>query len=197
MALRLHACVCPAVHNPRFRATHPLEDCPTPLWVSQNRWMLVDLTARRTDWGPALGGEGVVVHTTLPDVGYAFGAAEEKRAGTQDWMLHCYGLVLLVCCAALELCWRLRSLAMQHSMWQAVVARISCCAVLTEKRLVKSEKPEESQLRDKLSTMRSERLSQVATQQQQARSMLVRPCQLFSACFHNAVTVSWFGVSCL
>lgn len=70
-----------AVHNPRFKATHPLEDCPTPLWVSQSRWLLVDLTARRTDWGPALGGEGVVVHNTLPDVSYAFGVAEEKRTG--------------------------------------------------------------------------------------------------------------------
>jgi hypothetical protein len=41
----------------------------------------MDLTARRTDWGPALGGDGVVVHTTLPDISYAFGNAEEKRAG--------------------------------------------------------------------------------------------------------------------
>lgn len=68
------------LHNPKFKATHPLEDCPTPLWVSQSRWLLMDLTARRTDWGPALGGDGVVVHTTLPDVSYAFGNAEEKRA---------------------------------------------------------------------------------------------------------------------
>lgn len=36
-----------AVHNPRWRATHPLEDCPTPLWVSHSRWLLLDLTARR------------------------------------------------------------------------------------------------------------------------------------------------------
>jgi hypothetical protein len=42
---------------------------------------MMDLTARRTDWGPALGGDGVVVHTTLPDVSYAFSNAEEKRAG--------------------------------------------------------------------------------------------------------------------
>jgi hypothetical protein len=41
----------------------------------------MDSTARRTDWGPALGGDGVVVHTTLPDISYAFGNAEEKRAG--------------------------------------------------------------------------------------------------------------------
>jgi hypothetical protein len=74
-----------AVHNPKFKATHPLEDCPTPLWVSQSRWLLMDLTARRTDWGPALGGDGVVVHSTLPDVSYAFGNAEEKRAGELAW----------------------------------------------------------------------------------------------------------------
>eukprot|EP00879_Flechtneria_rotunda_P012231 GHRR01012773.1.p1 GENE.GHRR01012773.1~~GHRR01012773.1.p1 ORF type:complete len:1051 (+),score=372.66 GHRR01012773.1:153-3305(+) len=68
------------LHNPRFRATHPLEDCPTPLWVSKTRWLLLDLTARRTDWGPALGGDGVVTHNTLPDVSYAFAETEEKRA---------------------------------------------------------------------------------------------------------------------
>lgn len=79
--LPCHLPLFPAVHNPRFRATHPLEDCPTPLWVSKSRWLLLDLTARRTDWGPALGGDGVVVHTTLPDVAYVFGQAEEKRAG--------------------------------------------------------------------------------------------------------------------
>ncbi|KAF6255218.1 hypothetical protein COO60DRAFT_237950 [Scenedesmus sp. NREL 46B-D3] len=71
------------LHNPKFKATHPLEDCPTPLWVSRSRWLLMDLTARRTDWGPALGGDGVVMHTTLPDVSYAFGTAEEKKAGAR------------------------------------------------------------------------------------------------------------------
>jgi hypothetical protein len=43
--------------------------------------LLMDLTARRTDWGPALGGDDVVVHTTLPDIFYVFGNAEEKCAG--------------------------------------------------------------------------------------------------------------------
>jgi hypothetical protein len=33
----------------------------TPLWVGHGRWLLVDLTAQKTDWGPALGGDGVVV----------------------------------------------------------------------------------------------------------------------------------------
>jgi hypothetical protein len=53
----------------------------------------MDLTARRTDWGPALGGDGVVVHTTLPDVSYAFSNAEEKRAGR--WLVW-QGCVLLL-----------------------------------------------------------------------------------------------------
>jgi hypothetical protein len=47
----------------------------------QDSLLLMYLTARCTDWGPALGGDGVVVHTTLPDISYAFGNAEEKRAG--------------------------------------------------------------------------------------------------------------------
>lgn len=39
------------------------------------------VAARRTDWGPALGGDGVVHYNSLPDVNYAFGVAESKRAG--------------------------------------------------------------------------------------------------------------------
>jgi hypothetical protein len=39
------------------------------------------MTACRTDWGPALGGDGVVHYNTLPDVNYAFGVAESKRSG--------------------------------------------------------------------------------------------------------------------
>jgi hypothetical protein len=34
-----------AVHNPKFKATHPLEDCPTPLWVSHSRWRMLHLAA--------------------------------------------------------------------------------------------------------------------------------------------------------
>jgi hypothetical protein len=30
------------------------------VWVGHGRWLLLDLAAVRTDWGPALGGEGVV-----------------------------------------------------------------------------------------------------------------------------------------
>lgn len=51
----------PTVHNPKWRAGHPLQDCLTPAWVSGARWLLLDLAADRGDWGPALGGDGVVV----------------------------------------------------------------------------------------------------------------------------------------
>ena len=68
-----------AVHNTKYRATHPLEDCVTPVWVGHGRWAMVDLTARRTDWGPALGGDGIVTHLTLPDVHHSFAEATEKK----------------------------------------------------------------------------------------------------------------------
>lgn len=73
----------PAVHSARFRATHPLQDCITPNWVGHGRWMLFDLTARRVDWGPALGGDGVVTHQSLPDVHHAFADVEDIKRG--EW----------------------------------------------------------------------------------------------------------------
>lgn len=50
----------PSVYNPKWRASHPLEDCVTNTWVGHGRWLLLDLTAQKADYGPALGGEGVV-----------------------------------------------------------------------------------------------------------------------------------------
>jgi hypothetical protein len=44
---------------------------------------MVDLTARRTDWGPALGGDGIVTHLTLPDVHHSFAEAAEKKRSKQ------------------------------------------------------------------------------------------------------------------
>lgn len=35
-------------------------------WVGGGRWVLIDLTAGGKDWGPALGGDGVVTHHSLP-----------------------------------------------------------------------------------------------------------------------------------
>jgi len=48
------------VYNPKWRASHPLEDCPTATWVGHGRWALLDLTAQKTEYGPAVGGEGGV-----------------------------------------------------------------------------------------------------------------------------------------
>lgn len=50
----------PQVYNPKWRASHPLEDCLTNAWVGHGRWLLLDLTAQKGDYGPALGGDGVV-----------------------------------------------------------------------------------------------------------------------------------------
>ncbi|KAI8467147.1 MAG: hypothetical protein J3K34DRAFT_431559 [Monoraphidium minutum] len=66
-------------HNPKWRASHPLEDCLTPAWVGHGRWLLLDLTAQKTDWGPAMGGEGVVVSNTVPDVTSIFAEVNEAR----------------------------------------------------------------------------------------------------------------------
>ena len=40
-----------------------MEDCLVPSWVGHGRWLLLDLTATKADYGPALGGEGVVQST--------------------------------------------------------------------------------------------------------------------------------------
>jgi hypothetical protein len=72
------------VHNARFRAAHPLEDCATPAWVGHGRWLLLDLSAYRADYGPALGGDGVVSHGSLPDVNYAFQDTESERAAARE-----------------------------------------------------------------------------------------------------------------
>ncbi|KIY95904.1 hypothetical protein MNEG_12058 [Monoraphidium neglectum] len=66
-------------HNPKWRASHPLEDCLTPAWVGHSRWLLLDLTAQKADWGPALGGEGVVVAGSIPDVPSMFSEVQEAR----------------------------------------------------------------------------------------------------------------------
>lgn len=46
--------------------------------------LCVSPTRDRTDWGPALGGDGVVHYNSLPDINYAFGVAESKRSGEPD-----------------------------------------------------------------------------------------------------------------
>ncbi|MEW5314243.1 MAG: hypothetical protein WDW38_005754 [Sanguina aurantia] len=51
-----------------FRSMHPAEDCLVSTWVSAHRWVMIDLTAGGFDWGPALGGDGVVHKHTVPSV---------------------------------------------------------------------------------------------------------------------------------
>lgn len=59
----------------RFRTSHPAEDCMVNTWVGAGsaRWALADLTAGAKDWGPALGGDGVVHYHSLPHVHELFG----------------------------------------------------------------------------------------------------------------------------
>ncbi|KAG2435642.1 hypothetical protein HXX76_006844 [Chlamydomonas incerta] len=67
------------VHS-TFHSSHPAEDCLVNTWVgSAGRWLLVDLTAGGKDWGPALGGDGVVHHGTLPKIHELFGEVKRKK----------------------------------------------------------------------------------------------------------------------
>ncbi|GFR52075.1 hypothetical protein Agub_g14598, partial [Astrephomene gubernaculifera] len=80
-----------------FHTAHPAEDCLVNTWVASGgggssksgspssspsvagRWVLIDLTAGGKDWGPALGGEGVVHTHTLPNVHELFGAVKRIK----------------------------------------------------------------------------------------------------------------------
>ena len=55
------------MHNARFRAAHPLEDCATPAWVGHGRWLLLDLSAYRADYGPDLDYAGEPVPPLAPE----------------------------------------------------------------------------------------------------------------------------------
>ncbi|KAG1665506.1 hypothetical protein FOA52_009768 [Chlamydomonas sp. UWO 241] len=81
----------------KFRTMHPAEDCVVGNWVGRKRWMLLDLTAGTSDWGPATGGEGVVTKNTIPRVDDYFGSlARDQRVerakgrveGDQEMTLH-------------------------------------------------------------------------------------------------------------
>ncbi|KXZ55672.1 hypothetical protein GPECTOR_2g1222 [Gonium pectorale] len=68
-----------ALHS-TFHASHPAEDCLVNTWVgSAGRWALLDLTAGGKDWGPALGGEGVVHHSSLPNVHELFSGTQRLK----------------------------------------------------------------------------------------------------------------------
>ncbi|GIL57470.1 hypothetical protein Vafri_12700 [Volvox africanus] len=68
-----------------FHSSHPAEDCLVNTWVGTNgRWVLVDLTAGGKDWGPALGGDGVVHHQTLPHVHDLFGGVNRLKEQVRE-----------------------------------------------------------------------------------------------------------------
>ena len=62
---------------------HPAEDCLVGHWVGRKRWLLLDLTAAGSDWGPAFGGDGVVNKHSMPRVANYFGQlSEDKKSET-------------------------------------------------------------------------------------------------------------------
>lgn len=59
--------------------------CITSVCVQYCVYLCVHIyNLTRTDWGPALGGDGVVHYNSLPDVNYAFGTAESKKSGERQ-----------------------------------------------------------------------------------------------------------------
>ncbi|KAG1658750.1 hypothetical protein FOA52_000863 [Chlamydomonas sp. UWO 241] len=65
----------------RFATHHPATDCLVGNWVStKQRWLLLDLSATAgSEWGPAMGGDGVVHEHTVPRVATYFGPLADKR----------------------------------------------------------------------------------------------------------------------
>lgn len=102
----------------KFRTAHPAEDCLVGNWVGRGRWALVDLTAGGFDWGPALGGEGVVGRHSLPSVMERFSALAALRQGAARGMC-------VLCCFLCCLCgW----LGIVRVLWLAVVFVCPCAS---------------------------------------------------------------------
>ena len=76
--------VHPDIHS-KFRTMHPAEDCLVSTWVGRGRWVLIDLTAGSFDWGPALGGDGVVHRGSLPRLDDYFGIVQRMAKGVCVW----------------------------------------------------------------------------------------------------------------
>mmetsp|Transcript_38308 Transcript_38308/g.85303 ORF Transcript_38308/g.85303 Transcript_38308/m.85303 type:complete len:1048 (+) Transcript_38308:131-3274(+) len=70
----------------RFRSMHPAEDCMVSNWVGHSRWLMLDLTAGGKDWGPALGGDGVVHKHTLPNVHEHFSNLHSMKRSARESM---------------------------------------------------------------------------------------------------------------
>ena len=49
------------------------------LLCGRKRWLLLDLTAAGSDWGPALGGDGIVDKHSMPRVANYFGQLSEDK----------------------------------------------------------------------------------------------------------------------
>ncbi|KAI4313424.1 hypothetical protein L6164_026408 [Bauhinia variegata] len=52
-------------------------ECLTDTWIGKDRWAFIDLSAGPFSWGPAVGGEGVRIEASLPDVEKTIGAVSE------------------------------------------------------------------------------------------------------------------------
>ncbi|KAF5787671.1 hypothetical protein HanRHA438_Chr10g0468481 [Helianthus annuus] len=52
-------------------------ECLTDTWIGKDRWAFIDLSAGPFSWGPAVGGEGVRMELTLPNVEKTIGAVAE------------------------------------------------------------------------------------------------------------------------
>eukprot|EP00798_Chlamydomonas_sp_ICE-L_P024546 gene24546-10156_t len=65
----------------RFQTLHPAEDCLVSNWVGRGRWLFIDLTsaAGGYEWGPAMGGDGVVHGHTLPTLDKYFDKLRSKK----------------------------------------------------------------------------------------------------------------------
>lgn len=63
-------------------------------WVGHGRWIYMDLTAGGFDWGPALGGEGVVTPSSLPSAGDYFATVQVRGAAGRaaGWRCWCWCL---------------------------------------------------------------------------------------------------------
>lgn len=50
----------------RLRVMEPEEGCGVDTWVGHERWLMIDLSAMGTDWGPYVGGDGLKTSHSLP-----------------------------------------------------------------------------------------------------------------------------------
>lgn len=71
-------------------------------WVGHQRWVLVELTSGGFDWGPALGGQGVVHRHSMPSVQDHFSALHALKQSEFQARDGAVGVVQLL--STLKLC---------------------------------------------------------------------------------------------